>query len=337
MFDETILDSSPLRALVVTRRHYIIAVITGTAGFLVTLKLFPLLLASTRVPILVAPSLVAVTLMFYILMLCYVHADARRLGLRAWAWTSLVVLINLFGFVLYLAYSAARTQDWKRATMPLAYILEMGLIGALLLMPLIYTAALPPATLSGMILAPSPPAAPPIGRRTAIRHIAQAELLAAPVRVPRIITVIRDEPDETAQGPGPGVVGSVPGGLPGGTGVVPFGIGPIAPFRPPPQGPSPTPKTPIRVGGQVEAAKLVFQVKPEYPPLAKMARIQGSVRLEALIGTGGTIQNLRVLAGHPLLVKAAIDAVRRWRYQPTLLNGDPVEVVTEIDVNFTLE
>ena len=111
MFDETILDSSPLRALVVTRRHYIIAVITGTAGFLVTLKLFPLLLASTRVPILVAPSLVAVTLMFYILMLCYVHADARRLGLRAWAWTSLVVLINLFGFVLYLAYSAARTQD----------------------------------------------------------------------------------------------------------------------------------------------------------------------------------------------------------------------------------
>jgi protein TonB len=61
------------------------------------------------------------------------------------------------------------------------------------------------------------------------------------------------------------------------------------------------------------------------------------VRLEALIGTGGTIQNLRVLAGHPLLVKAAIDAVRRWRYLPTLLNGDPVEVVTEIDVNFTVE
>jgi len=87
----------------------------------------------------------------------------------------------------------------------------------------------------------------------------------------------------------------------------------------------------------VEAAKLIFQVKPEYPPLAKMARIQGVVRLEAVIRTGGTIRNLRVLAGHPLLVKAAIDAVARWRYQPTLLNGDPVEVITEIDVNFTLE
>ena len=87
----------------------------------------------------------------------------------------------------------------------------------------------------------------------------------------------------------------------------------------------------------MEAAKLIFQVKPEYPPLAKMARIQGVVRLEAVIRTGGTIRNLRVLAGHPLLVKAAIDAVARWRYQPTLLNGDPVEVITEIDVNFTLE
>ena len=87
----------------------------------------------------------------------------------------------------------------------------------------------------------------------------------------------------------------------------------------------------------MEAAKLILQVKPEYAPLAKMARIQGVVRLEAVIGTGGTIQNLKVLAGHPLLVKAAIEAVARWRYQPTLLNGDPVEVITEIDVNFTLE
>jgi protein TonB len=68
-----------------------------------------------------------------------------------------------------------------------------------------------------------------------------------------------------------------------------------------------------------------------------MARIQGSVRLEAVISTDGTIQNLRTLAGHPLFVKAAIDAVARWRYQPTLLNGDPVEVITEIDVNFALE
>jgi len=67
-----------------------------------------------------------------------------------------------------------------------------------------------------------------------------------------------------------------------------------------------------------------------------MARIQGAVRLEAVIGTDGTVQNLKVLAGHPLLVKAATDAVSRWRYQPTLLNGEPVEVLTEVLVTFNL-
>jgi protein TonB len=90
------------------------------------------------------------------------------------------------------------------------------------------------------------------------------------------------------------------------------------------------------VGGQVEQAKLIFKPSPEYPPLAKMARIQGTVRLEAIIAKDGPIQDLKVLSGHPLLVKSALDAVKQWRYQPTLLNGEPVEVITEIDVNFTL-
>jgi protein TonB len=73
-----------------------------------------------------------------------------------------------------------------------------------------------------------------------------------------------------------------------------------------------------------------------YPALAKMARIQGIVRLDAVINKDGTVQDLRVISGHPLLVKAALEAVQRWRYQPILLNGEPLEVATEIDVNFTL-
>ena len=81
---------------------------------------------------------------------------------------------------------------------------------------------------------------------------------------------------------------------------------------------------------------MIFAAHPEYPPLAKMARIQGTVRLDAVISKDGTIQDLKVISGHPLLVRAALDAVQRWRYQPTLLNGDAVEVATEIDVNFTL-
>jgi protein TonB len=101
---------------------------------------------------------------------------------------------------------------------------------------------------------------------------------------------------------------------------------------------APKPVTPksIRVGGNVQAAKLVRQPKPSYPPLAKQARIQGTVRFNAVIGRDGTIQNLTLASGHPLLVPSATDAVRQWVYQPTLLNGEPVEVVTQIDVNFTL-
>ena len=92
----------------------------------------------------------------------------------------------------------------------------------------------------------------------------------------------------------------------------------------------------IRLGGEIEQAKLVKKINPVYPSLAKQARIQGTVRLEALIGKDGLVINLIALSGHPLLVKSATDAVAQWKYEPTLLNGDPVEVLTEVDVNYTL-
>lgn len=97
-----------------------------------------------------------------------------------------------------------------------------------------------------------------------------------------------------------------------------------------------SPGKPLLVGGEVQAAKLVRQIKPSYPALARQARISGAVRLEAIIGKGGAIQNLRLVSGHPLLAPAAVEAVRQWLYQPTLLNGEPTEVVTQIDVNFLL-
>jgi len=90
----------------------------------------------------------------------------------------------------------------------------------------------------------------------------------------------------------------------------------------------------VRVGSQAQATKLVFQPKPEYPALAKSARVQGTVRLEVVIAKDGTVEKLRVLDGHPLLVEAAEAAVERWRYQPTVLNSSPIEVVTEVDVDF---
>jgi len=92
----------------------------------------------------------------------------------------------------------------------------------------------------------------------------------------------------------------------------------------------------IRIGGNVQQAKLISQPHPIYPPDAKAARIQGTVQLQATIGKDGTVQNLEVISGHPLLVPAALEAVKQWVYQTTLLNGNPVEVLTQIDVNFTL-
>ncbi len=92
----------------------------------------------------------------------------------------------------------------------------------------------------------------------------------------------------------------------------------------------------IRVGANVQQANLIYSPKPVYPPLAKQARIQGVVRLNAVVSKEGTVENLDAASGHPLLVPAALDAVRQWVYRPTLLNGEPVEVVTVVDVNFTL-
>jgi len=162
----------------------------------------------------------------------------------------------------------------------------------------------------------------------------------APKQIPKEIAMIKEEEMPPAAA---GVVGGVPGGVPGGAagGVIGGIIGSAAPPPPPPppkveEKPKPVTPKQIRVGGNVQAAKLLNQPKPAYPPLARQARIQGVVRFNAVIGRDGTIQNLTLVSGHPLLVPSATEAVRQWRYQPTLLNGEPVEVVTQIDVNFTL-
>jgi len=125
------------------------------------------------------------------------------------------------------------------------------------------------------------------------------------------------------------MAGGVLGGVIGGAGAAP-------PPPPPPKKEAPKAPQRVRVGGNVQAANLIRKIVPQYPPLAKQARIQGVVRFEAIIGKDGTIQNLQLMSGHPLLVAAAQQAVSQWVYRPTLLNGEPVQVLTTIDVNFTL-
>jgi protein TonB len=138
--------------------------------------------------------------------------------------------------------------------------------------------------------------------------------------------------EEEAPPPMTGVVGGVPGGVPGGSmgGVMGSIIGgtPVA-----------VPKVAVqrvRVSQGVTQGMVIHRVQPTYPPLARTARVQGSVVLAAIIGKDGTVQNLHVMSGHPLLTQAALDAVKQWRYKPYILNGEPVEVDTQITVNFTL-
>lgn len=219
-------------------------------------------------------------------------------------------------------------------------MLQIFLLGVLILIPLIYTEALPKHMLTTLLVAPPPPpppppppAAAPVVRVKPVARLIEAGKLRAPTVIPKQIAMIKEEelpPDMGAAG----VVGGVPGGIPGGQmGGVLGGIigGVVGSNLPPPPAP-----TRVRVGGNVQQARLVHQARPVYPPLAKQARIAGTVRLQAIIAKDGSVVQLEVLQGHPLLVQSALDAVRQWRYQPTLLNGEPVEVVTTIDVIFTL-
>ncbi len=236
--------------------------------------------------------------------------------------------------------SPIRKKTNKPWTIFLSTLLQVGLLAILILIPLIYTEALPKAMLTTLLVAPPPPpppppppAATPVKVVKPVARLIQAGKLTAPRAIPKEVAMIKEQelPPEVSPG---AAIGGVPGGVPGGQagGVLGGIIGGTGSMPPPPRE---TPKR-IRVGGQVQAAQLVNKVQPLYPALAKQARIQGTVRLQAVIAKNGSIVELQVLSGHPLLVQAALDAVKQWRYRPTLLNGEPVEVVTTIDVVFTL-
>ncbi len=239
-----------------------------------------------------------------------------------------------------LVISNVKTKKTNKPwTVVVSMLLQVGFLVILILIPLIYTEALPRALMSSILLAPPPPPPPPpppsatpaIKIKPMVRMM-QSGKLVAPKVIPKDVMMIKEEaqPPDINAGTGAGVFGGVGGGSMGALGGLAGGAGRTAP--PPPK---PT-VTRTRVGGAVQAAKLVNRVQPLYPPLARQTRISGTVKLHAIIGKDGTVQQLQVVSGHPLLVQAALDAVKQWRYQPTLLNGDPVEVDTEIDVIFSL-
>ena len=237
-------------------------------------------------------------------------------------------------------------KSTSRLAVAISTGLQLGMVGVALLIPLLNYYELPATDLVGFLSAPPPPPPPPpppaaIQPQKVIPREFDCGNLTQPVAIPDQVAII----DEDYQPPSAGiagVVGGVPGGQIGGQlGGVIGGIISSAPtVAPPPPPPPPVkkkaPPKRIRVGGNVAKARLLRQTRPQYPPLARQARIQGTVKLSAVIAKDGSIQKLEVLGGHPLLVPAALAAVKQWRYKPTLLNGVAVEVLTNIDVNFTL-
>jgi len=220
-----------------------------------------------------------------------------------------------------------------------------------MLAPVLWPEVLPKALLSVQIAAPGPPpnAKPPgpQARPTnvpVVRKQLTAGILIAPTTIPPHPQIIEDPAPDLSGAPGvPGVAGGIPG-IPNGdsallTSLVAAGTPtPIAkPPAPTPEAPKPEVVTaPKRVHRGINFAEPIFRPEPAYPPLARTARISGTVELSGVIGIDGRMHELRVVRGHPLLVKAAVDAVSQWVYKPTRLNGEPVEVDAPITVVFKL-
>jgi periplasmic protein TonB len=226
-------------------------------------------------------------------------------------------------------------RGWTTLT---SFALQAVAAGVLLLLPLLYTQGLPQLQLISALVAPTPPPAPPApgparNARANTSDLSSQGQMIAPRFVPREILHV----DELSAPPPVDLGGmSVPGGT--GNSMARNGVldsigrelSAIVPLPPP------TPSThPPRVSRMMEG-NLIYRVQPQYPPLARQARVQGVVVLHATISREGKIENLQVVSGHPLLVQSAINAVLQWRYRPYFLNNEPVEVETQVTVNFTL-
>jgi protein TonB len=214
----------------------------------------------------------------------------------------------------------------------------------MLAVPLMFTEQLPKGQLLTFLMAPPPPPPPPPPAAAAVQkvvHQIQTDMLSTgglrtPSKIPQKIQMIKEDEAPPAIATG-GVVGGVPGGIPGGQlgGVIGGIISATSNLSSVPKVTLAAP-TRVRISQGVTKGLLVHREEPPYPPLARAARVQGEVVLSAVIGTNGEIQNLQLVSGHPMLVPAALAAVRLWRYKPYLLNGTPTEVETTITVIFTL-
>jgi periplasmic protein TonB len=231
------------------------------------------------------------------------------------------------------AWEDTSRRTWATLT---SFVVQVIGLGIVLLLPLIYTQGLPQLKLLTTTIPVPAAAEPPAPASEQIRQRKpqtnmMGDQIVEPSSVPAEVLRLHESSLPAPISAGElGVVGATgrhPGGLIGYLG------NPANIVQPPPK-PAPVSHSP-RVSAMMQGY-LVHRVEPIYPRLAKAARVQGPVHLKAVISKEGTIENLQVLMGHPMLATAAVAAVRQWRYRPYVLNGEPVEVETEITVNFIL-
>jgi periplasmic protein TonB len=235
--------------------------------------------------------------------------------------------------------SGGKLKTKRGWTSLVSFGIQVMIVGVLVLIPLIFTEALPKTQLMTFLVAPPPPPPPPPPAAAPVHVVHQIQTnidngqLRTPTKIPDKIKMVQEDEAPPPSMASAGVVGGVPGGVPGGQmgGV----IGGIISSTPTVAPKIATPQR-VRVSSGVVSGLLLRRVNPVYPPLARQARIQGTVVLQAQISKTGDIENLQLISGHPMLAPAAIEAVKQWKYKPYLLNGEPVEVDTQVQVNFTL-
>ena len=237
---------------------------------------------------------------------------------------------------------------------PLDWIAAIGahvaIVALLVILPLYFTAGLDSQRLNLTFLAPpSMPAAapppPPLAATAAPRpahtpptRVLTPGQLVAPTFIPKAVAIVSGGTGAPPEDPLAGVPGGVPGGIPGGQvgGVLGGVLGGSMKAAAPPPPVSEGPKAPVRVGGNVKPPRLVFGPEPEYPTLARQARLSGVVIIEAIIDEHGEVKGMRVVSGHPLLVQAALKAVSRRRYEPTILDGEPTPIDLRVEISFSV-
>jgi protein TonB len=227
--------------------------------------------------------------------------------------------------------SAGRIHTRSRRWMIAAFTFNSSILLALILIPLVHPEALPRPFVAILMEAPHAPVAqepqkPQQARTSTTPTEMEGTHLLAPPRIPHFI-ITPSEPDPPLQ-----IDTATLGGPPNGPGVQ-GGVFSGPAFRPVVR---PEPRAAVRISSTVEAGLLIRKTLPIYPPIGHAMHAEGTVVLEATISKSGTIENLRVASGPPVLRQAALDAVQTWLYRPYLLNGEPVEVETTINVIFKL-